>query len=143
MPPHGTAFLHDGFLLYVQIAHYGQRHLARNQVSISNTISTAPGSMLPRVARGSGGIDVAFVGGDSFVCCALWCKMQMPQDKDIWRRRCCCIRKKEKGMGEDHYDIVLIQVGKQGQDAGSCRELCSISLIPGVRKSKGLPWKKK
>lgn len=67
-------------------------------------------------------------------------QMQMPQDKDIWRRWCCCIRKKEKGMEEDYYDIVLIQVGKQGQDAGSCRELCSVSFLLS-EKAKDFPGK--
>lgn len=62
-----AAFLHDSFLLYVQMAHYGQSHLVCNHVSISNTISTRPGSMLPSVARGSGEIDVPFVRQDSFV----------------------------------------------------------------------------
>lgn len=43
-------------------------------------------------------------------------------------------------MGEDYYDIVLIQVGKQGQDAGSCRELCSVSSLLS-EKAKDFPGK--
>lgn len=43
-------------------------------------------------------------------------------------------------MEEDYYDIVLIQVGKQGQDAGSCRELCSVSFLLS-EKAKDFPGK--
>lgn len=67
-----TAFLHDSFLLYVQIAHYGQLHLACYHVSTSNTISTPLGSMLPSIAGGSGEIDAPFVRRDTFVpCCSV------------------------------------------------------------------------
>lgn len=78
-----TAFLHDSFLLYVQMAHYGQPHLACNHVSISNTISAPLRSMLLSAARGSGEIDVPFVRRDSFgPCCSV------VQNADARGRRC-------------------------------------------------------
>lgn len=63
-----TPFLHDSFLLCVQMPHYGQPHLAHNHVSISNTISTGPGSMLPSDVRGSGVIDAAFLLDKTDTC---------------------------------------------------------------------------
>lgn len=47
--------------VYVETADDGQSHLALNHVSISNSISTLPGSMLPGAAHGSAEIDARFV----------------------------------------------------------------------------------
>lgn len=132
---------HECFFVSVQPAHYGQPYLACNRVSIRNTISTPPGSMLPSVARGSGEIDAPFVGRGSFVrCCSL------VQNADACGRRCMkggaatASGRQRREKGEDYYDVVSIQVGKQVQDAGSCRgtDARSIrSLVPDKAEDYG------
>lgn len=130
--PHSTIFLHDNFLLCVQKDYYGQHRLARNHVSMNNTISTAPGSMLPGVVRSSGEINAAFVRGDSFACCGAKCRCSKTETYGGGVAIASGRKRREKGG--DYEDTELIQVGKQARDAGSCKELCSIDLIPGVRK---------
>lgn len=137
-----SAFVHDTFLLYVQLAYYGQAHLACNHVSIRNTISTPPGSMLPpqccpRLGRNR-------CGRGSLVRLLLCgAKRRMAEDGGVWRRSCCCrcVRETPKGswwwrsIDPSRKTKPRMQEAAGGTDARSIR-----SLVPDKAQDYGW-WK--
>lgn len=77
--------------------------------------------MLPGIVRGSGEIEAPLVRWDSIMrhCFVV-------QNADALRRRCMkevlLLRQGDRrGEGEDYYDVISIQAGKQARDAGSRR----------------------
>lgn len=104
------------------MVYYGQSHLARNNVSISNTISPPRGSMRPTTARGSREIDAAFVQARRIrVPRCVGRKMQTPRDRCVRK----VLQKYQRARGGEEggvdYDVVSIKVRPGVQGAGSCR----------------------
>lgn len=129
--PHlpSEAFLHDSFLLYVQMVHYGQPHLAcLNKQRCFNTAWINARQRGARLRR----IDCTLCQTRLIrallllLLCGAKCRCH--EDGDAWRRCCCRVRETEEEKGKVRYDVKSIQVGERAQVAGSCRGMDAQSI---------------